>query len=360
MQLKFLQSLVVAACFSLPVSAQQTDAPVTTILTAALEEYIRPAYEVLVTDTVKLAAAAKTLCDAPSEANLKAAQTAFKAGASAWSKVEWFRVGSAMSNNRIERLFYFPDRKSTGLKQVQRALLNQDQNAANAETLMTKSVAMQGLGATEFLLFGDGSETLANATGAYRCSYVLASAETTSAIAADLQLGWIDGSDAAQFWQTPAANNPYFRNDTEALNMLIGTLIHGLEAVRDVRLGAFLGKTADSDKPKLAPYWRSETTFASIAANLEGLQTLYNQSGLVSALPSENAELIRTIEFDFGQAIRTVKSLDTPVASVLSDNDLRREATYLKLTVQILIDHFNVEFAPAAGLAAGFSFGDGD
>ena len=359
MQIRFFQILFVVTCFSWPASAQ-TSAPVGNILTAALEGYVRPAYKFLVEETGRLSAAAKTLCEAPSDSNLTAAQTAFKASALAWSKVEWFRVGAAMSDNRIERMLYFPDRKSTGLKQVQRALLNQDQNAANVETLITKSVAMQGLGASEFLLFGDGSETLVNSTGIYRCTYVLASAQTISAIAADLQSGWIESSDAAQFWQKPAANNPYFRNDTEALNMLIGTLIHGLEAVRDVRLGAFLGKTAESDKPKLAPYWRSETTFASIAANLEGFQTLYTYSRLVTALPAGNAELIRTIEFDFGQAIRTAKSLDTPVASVLSDTDLRRKATYLKLTVQILIDHFNVEFAPAAGLAAGFSFGDGD
>jgi uncharacterized protein len=330
------------------------------ILANSLTAYVRPSYAAMQLAAVNLVGTAKALCATPTSENLSAAQLAFKDTALAWSRVEWFRSGTVMNDNRLERMFYFPDRKGVGLKQVQSALSTQDVDVATSEKLATNSVALQGLGASEFLLFGTGSENLATKDGAFRCTYVLASAQTLSTIASDLEMGWVDKSESSALWQKPAANNPFFRNDAEALNLLVGTLIHGLDAIRDMRLNAFLGKTPEADKPKLAAYWRSEATFPSIAANLEGLQTFYEGSDMQSVLPAGNEALLRTIKFDFGQAIKAAKALDMPVADVVADAELRKKAAYLELTVQILIDHFNGEFAKAAGLDAGFSFGDGD
>jgi uncharacterized protein len=333
---------------------------VDSILANSLSAYVRPSYSAMQSATASLADTAKTLCVAPTAEHLTAAQAAFKDTAIAWSRIEWFRSGAVMNDNRLERMFYFPDRKGLGLKQVQAALATQDAGVSTPEKLAAKSVAMQGLGASEFLLFGTGNEALATKDGAFRCTYVLASAQTISAIAADLQSGWADKSQAAALWQKPAADNPFFRSDAEALNLLIGTLVHGLDAIRDMRLSAFLGKTPEADKPKLAAYWRSESTFASVAANLEGLKNFYEGSNLQTVLPAGNEALLRTIKFDFAQAIKAAKALDAPVAGVVADTELRKKAVYLQLTVQILIDHFNTEFAMAAGLDTGFSFGDGD
>ena len=355
--LALLLALLPAPLATLPAKAET---PVTKILADTLSGYIRPSYAELETATAQLADAAKELCDTPNDQTLAATRAVFKDTVSAWSKIEWFRTGAVMNDNRIERMFYFPDRKGSGLKQVQAALANSDDNAADAGSLSAKSVAMQGLGATEFLLFGTGSDALANADGGFRCSYILASAQTMSAIARDVQTGWADTSETTQFWQKPAADNPYFRSDAEALNLMIGTLVHGLDAIRDMRINTFIGKTPDADKPKLAAYWRSENTFASIAANLEGLQNYYTASQVNTILPAGNEALLRTIKFDFAQAIKAAKALEMPVADVLTDGDLRKKAIYLQLTVQLLIDHFNTEFAKAAGLDTGFSFGDGD
>ena len=356
----FLALFLAVVAAALTALHAQAETPVTKILANTLSGYIRPSYAELHITTTQLAGAAKQLCDTPSNQNLAAARGAFKDTVSAWSKIEWFRTGAVMNDNRIERMFYFPDRKGLGLKQVQAALASTDENAVNSLKLSSRSVAMQGLGAAEFLLFGTGSEALANADGGFRCSYILASAQTMSAIAGDVQTGWADTSEAAQLWQKPAAENPYFRSDAEALNLMIGTLVHGLDAIRDMRINAFIGKTPDADKPKLAAYWRSENTFASIAANLEGLQNLYTASQIEAVLPAGNEALLRTIKFDFSQAIKAAKALEMPVADVLSDSEMRKKAVYLQLTVQILIDHFNTEFAMAAGLDTGFSFGDGD
>ena len=355
-----MRSLIAIFILTLAALPVRAETPVEAILAKTADGYVRPSYAALKTATDIFAASAKMLCETPNSTGLTAAQIAFKDTALAWSKVEWFRTGPVMRENRIERMFYFPDRKGLGLKQIQAALSAEDKSAASAETLANKSVAMQGLGASEFLLFGTGSETLATKQIGYRCTYVLASANTMAKIAEELETGWSDKSDASVFWQKPAVNNPFFRTNAEALNLMIGTLVHGLDAIRDMRLGNFIGKTPDADKPKMAAFWRSEITFASIAANLEGLQSFYETSQIQSVLPKGNDGLLRTIAFDFAQAIKAAKSLDQPAANVVADPDLRKKAAYLQLTVQTLIDHFNTEFAVAAGLDTGFSFGDGD
>ena len=66
------------------------------------------------------------------------------------------------------------------------------------------------------------------------------------------------------------------------------------------------------------------------------------------------------MRFEFEQSIKTAKKLDMPVANLLSNPDKREKLKYLKLTLGFLLDRLNKEFAPAAGLVAGFSFGDGD
>jgi uncharacterized protein len=335
------------------------------MLAGSLKNYVQPAYASLVEATGKLEISADTLCRTSNAENLAAAQAAFKKAALAWSHIEWFRTGAVMNDNRVERMFYFPDRKGTGLKQVQAALEQRDPDAARSDRLAVKSVAMQGLGASEFLLFSLSNKTRPDETfsgphGAYRCAYILASAQTMSAIAQDVSAQWQPGRAAARMWQNPTGDNPYFRSDAEALNVMIGTLVHGLEAVRDTRLAVFTGKAQSADRPKAAAFWRSEQTFAAIAANLEGLRAFYESSHIKLSLPVGHQALVNTIRFDFDRAIKTAKDLDAPVKTILSNPALREKAVYLQLTVQILINHFSQEFAVAAGITPGFSFGDGD
>ena len=62
-------------------------------------------------------------------------------------------------------------------KQVQAALAEKDASATSPETLQGKSVAMQGLVALEYLLFGTGADELATADADYRCDYASAIAD---------------------------------------------------------------------------------------------------------------------------------------------------------------------------------------
>ena len=101
---------------------------------------------------------------------------------------------------------------------------------------------MQGLGALEFVLFGTGSEALAEPGDAYRCAYGAAIAGNVETIAARARRGLGRRRAVSRQWANPSADNPLYRDDTEAMTELIDVFVTGLEMVRDVRLGGFLGR----------------------------------------------------------------------------------------------------------------------
>lgn len=323
--------------------------------------YIVPSYGELSENTLKLEKATQALCETPSAGSLASARAAFGSLALSWAKIEWLRVGPSMEENRLERILFYPDRKSTGLKQVQRALAKHDEAVTDAAKLGELSVAMQGLGAYEFVLFGKSSEALATAPPkSFACRYALAIAENLHVISGELSAGWQKETTLTTAFLTPSQENPLYRDDIEALSLVIGTIIHGLEAVRDVRIGYFLRDGDSRDRPRSALYRRSGLTLASITANLEGCLRLFDESGIERALPQEAAFLADQVRFEFQSALGTARDFNAGPEALVADEKSRKRLEYLKYAISNIIARLNDEFAPAAGLAAGFSFGDGD
>lgn len=362
--LKVLLSCLVATFTAIKTAHAEQTAPhtidATPILKSVLEDYIQPSYNDFHDKTEHLKVAVNQLCQDPSETTLRQAQENFAQTALSWAHIEWLRVGPVMADYRLERVLFYPDRKGTGLRQVQRALAGQDGTAIDADSLSQKSVAMQGLGALEFLLFGTGYESLANPDDAFRCQYTAAISTNLSQIALELIEGWQMGSKAADDWLNPNPDNLLFRNDSEALNRLIGTLIHGMQAIRDIRLGRFLYEEPQKDRPKSAILWRSASTMAMIAQGLKGLAQFYEVSDLTDYLPEDQAWLESSMNFEMAQTMRTADKFNQPIAAILQDKTQRDRLLYLKLTMDFAIKRLDQEFAPALGLKAGFSFGDGD
>ncbi len=300
------------------------------------------------------------LCADPSPDRLAAAHSAFANVVTAWSEIEIVRFGSVTEGNRLERILFWPDRKSTGLKQVQRALAEKDASATNPATLKNKSVAMQGLGALEFILFGTGADSLAASGEDYRCAYGRAIARNIEEMASTTVAGWRDPAGISRQWTNPGADNPLYRTDDEAITELIDIFIHGLEMVRDVRINGFLGEQEGDDRPRQAVFRRSEATTVSIASNLDGLQKLFKASRLAGLLPQEYAWVADSIAFEFDNAERALDAADGPVAETLGDPARREKLAYARLVTSSLSELFSVRLAGALGLTAGFSSLDGD
>jgi predicted lipoprotein len=357
-----LRVLFAAAAFAIlgqpAAHAADLDAPA--IIGKVVGGFVRPAYQDFHQATSQLSAGVKALCSAPSQAAVDTARKAFGGAVDAWSKAEIIRFGPVTEENRLDRILFWPDRKGTGLKQVQAAIQTRDETAADPAKLAAKSVAVQGLGALEYVLFGTDSDMLAGTDGAYRCSFGAAIAINLDKMAGDIEQAWNSPDGFAATWSKPDAKNPLYRDNDEAVGELFDVFVTGLEMDRDVRLGGFLGKTAKEDKPKQALFWRSEKTVDSVAGNLAGMKALFEISGLGDALSDEMRWIENSINFEFANAARAAAGSEGPIADVLVNPDRRGKLAYFGVVTSSLSELFGKRLAGELGLTSGFSSLDGD
>lgn len=330
------------------------------VIGRAIDGFVRPAYVNLDDHAASLTKAIRQLCAAPSEQNLDAARADFSATVDAWSVAEIIAFGPIKENNRLERMLYWPDRKSIGLRQVQATLAAKDPSATDPAQLAGKSVAMQGLGALEYILFGDGAETLAKKDEPYRCAYGAAVAGNIQAIAGEVHDAWNKPDGFASLWANPGPKNPLYRDGTEAVTELVGVFINELEMIRDVRLKGFLGAKPDADKPKQAIYWRSQNTANSLAGNISGIDELFQASKLGDALPADARWMAESIHIQLTNGVATAKSVTGPIDKALADPALRDKLDHFALITSSLSTLIGTRMTAEFGLTAGFSSLDGD
>lgn len=330
------------------------------VVARAVDGFVRPAYDRLRDHAASMAGAMKNLCEAPSPQHLEAARTQFLGLVEAWSAAEIIRFGPITEDNRLERMLFWPDRKGIGLKQVQAALATRDATAADAAGLAGKSVAMQGLGALEFVLHGTGADALTAANDPYRCAYGRAVAGNVEQIAADVAQAWDRPDGFAAVWEAPGPDNAVYRDGSEAVTELVGAFIEGLDIVRDVRVKGFLGRQAGADRPKQAIYWRSGATAASLAAGLAGMDALFQASKLAEALPQDDRWIAQSIHIQFVNGAATARQAAGPIDAVLADPERRALLEHFSLVTSSLSNLFGARLTAAFGLTAGFSSLDGD
>ncbi len=359
---------LLSASFANGVQAQEADAApavelpgatVTKVMTAAVDGFIRPGYDAFRTSAEEMAATMKTLCEVPSQANYDAAKTGFGRLAASWAHIEIVRTGPIIEQNRFERILFYPDRKSTGLKQVQAVLAKSDETATDPKMLATKSVATQGLGALEYLLFGTGADTLVSGND-FRCRYSVAVAQNVGNVAAEVAGIWNAPDSIQKSWEEPGPDNPVFRTGGEAITGLLGILVHGAEAVRDQRIETFY-KGADKAKfPKQALFWRSDNTWPMVKANLDGLSELLVTSGMVELLPEKDRPIVASTEGKLKSMAALTTEVTPDLEKAVSDEAERKKLDTLLADGKDVISRLNDGYGGAIGLSSGFSFADGD
>lgn len=330
------------------------------VIGRAVNGFVRPAYASLHEHAAATAAAVRTLCEAPSQAHLDAARSEFSDAVDAWSTVEIIRFGPVTEGNRMERLLFWPDRKSIGLKQVQAALAGKDPTAVDPVALAGKSVAMQGFGALEYVLYGTGAETLTGGGEPYRCDFGTAVAANVETMAGEISAEWKKSDGFAALWTEPGPDNPLYRDGTEAVTELMGVFIDGLEQIRDVRLKGFLGASSETDKPKQAVYWRSGKTTDSLAGNLAGMDRLFEASHLGDALAEDARWMAESTRIQLANGVADAKAASGPIAEALADPARRARLDHFLLVTSSLSSLIGTRMSAEFGLTAGFSSLDGD
>jgi uncharacterized protein len=330
------------------------------ILDKTGDEVILAGYKNFASATAKLKSGFDHLCSAPSGAALIDVQNAYSEVVVEWSKMEVIKIGPVLKDNGQERILFYPDKSGSGLKQITAALSAKDEAVLKPEKMQGASVALQGLGALDYVLFGMGSEGLTSSEGAYRCKFGAAVAERLSVQSETLKSEWAKDDGILHDFKHPSPSNPLFQTDKQAVTALLGTLVHGLDMVRKQRIAPFYSAKDPAANPKKAIYGRSGNTMTSIAANLEGLAGLWVKSDMTTLLKGDATAYGGNIEFNFKSAIMAAKAVNLPLDQAVADEKQRAKLDFLMLTIADLYKLLSEDVGKAIGLGAGFSFSDGD
>ena len=365
--------LVVAVMSGHPALADDAGAPAEPprvafkpVIDRAVDVVILPGYRGLAEKAAAEATLAGELCWQADVERLAAARDGFTELVLAWSRVELIRFGPARDENRYERLFFWPDPRGRGLQQVQEIIASEDPAATDVEALREKSVAVQGLFALEFVLYGTGSEALtdtANPARSFRCRFGTAIAGAIQKTAEEILADWTKADGYAALMRGAGPDNPLYRSHGEVAQELIKAAREQLQLARDLKLAHAIEATPDKAQPKRAPFWRSDLTIPSIRANIDAVLALAGPDGIGAALPKDSAWIAAELAFELHQADKVLARVDdrgerweTLVAQAKNHEDL----TYTLIPLADAIALLEGGYPDALGLITGFNSLDGD
>lgn len=328
-----------------------------------LETVVIPSHKIFAAAASETANAVVELCAEPGSETLEIARYRFAKLVAAWSNVELYRFGPARINNLHDRLFFWPDRRGRGLRQVKRLMATKDMSAIDVTDLKQKSVATQGLPAFEYLLFGNGSEILVQAADDYHCRYTQAVARAINDHAAALLEGWTASEGHAKVMTAAGPGNSVYQTPDEAVHELLRAATAQLEILRELKLISMLGKTLANTKPHRAPFSRSELALSAMVGNIDAVLSLFANSG-APVLPTAVQEGYATsLRFELDQVRSVLLKLDADPRGWQDLLEVTRAQEKLRYAIHPLAGAIRIlqrDYASALGLILGFNAMDGD
>ncbi len=359
--------IVVLAGFyscSVPIPASALDeAGAQRIVESAVDGYILPSLEDFRQEAVRLNSDTARFCQTRTAEAFDRLRLQFKPLAESYARISFLTFGPLLDENRFERLAYWPDRKGIGLRQVQKILADGDKTVISVASLQNKSVAVQGLLALEFLLFGSPSEQLLAGPDEqtdFLCGYAQAISSNIQDISRALSDDWNGPDGFAALLKAPSEQNAAYRNEKEAAAEILAALATGTQTVRRRMVDDVIGSEPGRAKPKRALFWRSGNALPVLTARSDGLHDYYRALNLADFLGEETAWIDGSVNFEFRNAKRAIGSLSPDGYLRLKDPGIHAKFVYLGIVLDGLNDLVAGHIFDALSLTAGFNALDGD
>ena len=321
------------------------------------ERVARPFVERFRITATEQVAAVDALCERPDPASLQAVREAFASSLEAFGAVSVLRFGPLTSDNRLERLSLWPDARGAAVRQVE-ALLAEPE--APVGDLAGRSVALQGLPALEFALFGTDAAVLATPQGAHRCDFAQAVSARIAITADEIAAAWADGTPFARAFVDPSNDTDPFRSQAEVAAELVKAIGTAIQFARDAQIVPALGDDPAKANGRRAPFWRSDLTFTLIAAELEAANVLLAAAGFEEALPVDAGSNVASVAFDLHHAAQAVARIETPAQEAFAEPKDRETLRYATVALKNAQRILNEKVTADLGLRTGFNALDGD
>lgn len=354
-------ALLSFACVLLPISPAHAAKLPPDLGQQLVKTYIQPATQRFAQQSETLETALKRYCEKPADSQRRAAvEKTFGTTVEAWAGIEFLRFGPLQQQNRLEKIFFFPDPRGVTLRQVQALLAKQDQGALADGALRSRSVALQGLPALEFLLYGNNAAFGEDAAGKYRCALAVAIASNVHQLGVEVSTAWHDKKGIAAEFASPSSKQPLYRSNDEVATETIKTFSTGLQFTRDAKLLPALGATTDKANGRRAPLWRNNLTTRMLKANIGGLLAFYQAAGFGAQLPEEEQWIDDTLQSESRFAISDLDAVSQPFEQAVTGGDDREALHHVALVLKNMQAVVVEYLAPGFGVNLGFNSLDGD
>ncbi|WP_321334040.1 imelysin family protein [Breoghania sp.] len=328
----------------------------------AVEGYIRPEFDRFAGTLRALDGEIETFCAAPDAAGYDRLAASYRGALQGFARIGFLRFGPLIEDHRLERLLFWPDRKSTGRRQVLAAVRERDESVLRVADLQEKSVAMQGLLALEEVLFDDARDALlaAGEEGRFRCGYATAIGENLTGIGDALAADWRDRKGYSALLLHPGQDNPAFRTDQEAASQILGGLTTGLQIVRDQWMRPVLGKGPGRPKPLMALFRRSGNSLAMMDAAVRGLKDYMAALRIKPMLEEEWVWMDDSLQFELQSALKVLGEIKPPLSSAVRKPEGYGKLQFVSGIIEDVRESAGSQLAIALKIQVGFNALDGD
>ncbi|MEH6474680.1 MAG: imelysin family protein [Sneathiella sp.] len=328
-------------------------------------DFAIPAYTQFYEASEKAMESIDLLCHLPSKEAKAATQSAFSDLVASWSIVEAIRFGPIRDDNRFEKIFFWPDPRSRGLRQVQRKLAKMEEGTAPVQLKFAgMSVAVQGLPALEFLLYGMGNEVLTSGSrGGARCGFAAAISRNIYQISRDVLATWTVKGGYADYLIRVSEANSDFQNNSEVMQSILKSGSELLLLAANSKLGSSVQNSVEKAKPKRAPFWRSNLTILNLRGNVRSVVRMHEKMQLETLVPAEDRSVADQLIFEASLVQKTLEKLESeapPWVEKLKTSDTHQLLQYVQIPMNSIEQALSVSYPEFLGLKLGFNSLDGD
>jgi len=333
---------------------------------ALVETHIRPRYARFAATGATLEDQVESVCATSAPRELELVRAAFDSAFGAWMGIAYIQEGPAAQFMRQVRLHFWPDKRGRTGKQLNAFLAADDTRSLAPERFSNISVALQGFGVAERLLFEHAHfERIASVPEDIRCQLLRSVARNIAQIGSGLVQDWVPGEGSfSDEFQRAGHSDSRFATHREATAVLVNGLFTSLKIVTDFKLDRVLGKTIEGARPKRAESWRSGRSLWNIIDNLTALQALYEGEagapGLRALFARRHHELASLLSTAFTKTLANARRIPVPLSQAVADPTARPPLSLLARQTRALKAMVAKELAPALGTPLGFNALDGD
>jgi predicted lipoprotein len=326
--------------------------------------HVLPSYQHLQENALTLSSQSTDFCAKQSNTNdeLVVLQQSWRKVMSSWQTIQWLKVGPILDDNRIFRLYYWPDSKNSVSRGVASLLASTED--VNEDFIAKQSVGSQGLPALEQLLFTEVSQDslLSASDKNKRCEALTAISANVATISETVNNEWqVAGGN--YFTQLTQGTGD-FSSKKDAVEELVTNWLEHIERVKDEKMLVPLS-VASPGIPTTAEHVLSDASVMSIQQNIATFNVIYSAGGghgfdniLIDHLNQQNiaTEMLATIE----GAITASNTLNGSYETLLKTDDGRAKITATIDSLRAIRDVLTVDFVQATDINIGFNSNDGD